>query len=182
MRPGARLFSALILAPLLVAGDGRAQEAQPSAYQLKAAFLYNFAQFVDWSPTAFASNTAPFVIGILGENPFGRELEQTVRGKAVLNHALMVKEVRSVAEATNTCHILFISASEKKRLAEIFAGLRGASILTVGEVDRFTESGGMVNFLQAGTKIRFQINDAAAKSAGLKVSSKLLSLASRTAR
>src|ERR1019366_9206706 len=80
--------------------------------------------------------------------------------------------------ATN-CHILFISSSEKKRLPEIFASLKGASVLTVGETDHFTESGGMINFFLEGTKMRFQINKDAATSAGLKISSKLMSLASR---
>jgi hypothetical protein len=173
--------SGLILACLVNGTAVPAQETQPSEYQLKAAFLYNFAQFVDWPAGAFAQPTSPLVIGILGDNPFGPGLEQTVRGKTINTHPLSVREFRSLAEVTNACQILFVSSTEKKRLPEIFAGLRGASILTVGETDRFTESGGMINFVLEGTKIRFQINDAAAKSAGLKISSKLLSLASRKA-
>jgi hypothetical protein len=182
MRFRVRPISGLVLALRLAVGDGHAQEAQPSEYQIKAAFLYHFAQFVDWPPAAFAQATSPMVIGILGESPFGGDLEQAVRGKSLNNHSLTIKEVRSLADATNTCHILFISSSEKKRLPEIFAGLRGSSVLTVGETDRFTETGGMINFVQQGKKIRFQINEEAAKSAGLKISSKLLSLASRPAR
>jgi hypothetical protein len=96
----------------------------------------------------------------------------------------VIKEFRSPIQATNwmqatNCHILFISSSEKKRLPEIFASLKGASVLTVGETDHFTESGGMINFFLEGTKMRFQINKDAATSAGLKISSKLMSLASR---
>jgi hypothetical protein len=170
----------LSLALLLPVG-GIAQEPQPSESQLKAAFLFNFAKFVEWPPAAFAEATSPMVIGILGENPFGDDLERTIRGKTINNRPLVVREFRSPGEATN-CHILFISASEKKRLAEIFDGLHGKSVLTVSETDGFTEAGGMINFVAEGNKIRFQINDAAAKGAGLKISSKLLSLASRPAR
>jgi hypothetical protein len=172
----------LSLVWLLAVGDGRAQESQPTEYQIKAAFLFNFAKFVEWPPTAFAEATSPMVLGILGENPFGDDLERIIRGKTVNNRPLVVRtDFHSPGEATN-CHILFISTSEKQRLPEILKGLRGASVLTVGETDRFTETGGMINFVVEGSKIRFQINDAAAKGAGLKISSKLLSLALRPAR
>jgi hypothetical protein len=167
-----------MLGLLLAAAHGRGQTASPSEYQLKAAFLLNFAKFVEWPPAAFAEATSPMVLGILGENPFGDALEQTIRDKAINNRPLVVKEFRSAAEATN-CHILFISASEKARLPGILAALRTASVLTVGETDRFTETGGMINFVRQGNKFRFQINEVPAKSAGLKISSKLLSLATR---
>jgi hypothetical protein len=166
-----------LLALLAVALNGHAQGSQPSEYQLKAAFLYHFAQLVNWPPDAFAAADAPMVIGVIGENPFGKELEESVRGKSINGHPLAVKEVQTSGEGTNTCHILFISPSEKKRLSEILAAVRGKSVLTVGETDHFTETGGMINFTLDGTKIRFQINDAAAKAAGLKISSKLLNLA-----
>lgn len=182
MRLRLRTIPSLTAALLLAAAEGTPQEAQPSEYQLKAAFIYNFAQFVEWPPAAFAEATSPLVIGVLGESPFGGALEQTVRGKALQAHPLIIKAFRSPAEATNNCHVLFISASEKRRLGEIVAGLRGTSVLTVGETEGFIEAGGMINFIQHGKKIRFQINNQAAKSAGLKVSSKLLSLASQPAR
>ncbi|HZL43368.1 MAG TPA: YfiR family protein [Verrucomicrobiae bacterium] len=171
----------LSLAWLLTVGGGRAQETPPTEYKLKAAFLFNFAKYVEWPPAAFAEATSPMVIGILGENPFRDDLEPTIRDKTINNRPLVIKEFRSPAEATN-CHILFISTSEKQRLPEILKSLHGTSVLTVGETDRFTETGGMINFVTEGNKIRFQINVEAAKSAGLKVSSKLLSLASRPAR
>jgi len=91
---------------------------------------------------------------------------------------LMIKEFQLAAQATN-CHILFISTSERKRLPEILRGLKGRSVLTVSETDRFLEDGGMINFVLQGTKIRLQINDDAATKAGLRISSKLLSLALR---
>jgi hypothetical protein len=161
---------------LLVGGAGRAQESQPTEYQIKAAFLFNFAKFVQWPPAAFSSVTSPIIIGILGENPFHDDLARTIRNKTVDDHPLLIKELLSPKDATN-CHLLFISTSEKKRLPEILKGLKGTSVLTVGEMDHFTESGGMINFVMQGNKIRFQINQDEATRARLKISSKLMSLA-----
>jgi hypothetical protein len=170
---------------LFAVAPDHAEESQPSEYRLKAAFLFNFAKFVEWPPEAFADKTSPVVIGVLGQNPFGADLEQTIRGKTINDRPLQVKECQAVTQATN-CHILFISTAEKKlstaekkRLGEIFDGLRGVPVLTVGETERFTQTGGMINFIMEGNKIRFEINDETAKKAGLKISSKLLSLALR---
>lgn len=165
----------------LAVGRVSAQDSTPTEYQIKAAFLFNFAKFVEWPPSAFAGTNSPIVIGILGDNPFGNDLARTVRDKTLNNRPLVIEEFHSPVEATN-CHILFISTSEKARLSQIVEALRGASVLTVGEMDRFTEAGGMINFVREGNKMRFQINEVAAKSAGLKVSSKLSSLAFRPPR
>jgi hypothetical protein len=166
----------LSLAWLLCSGDSLAQDSAPSEYELKAAFLFNFAKYVDWPPEVFAEVTSPLVIGVLGKSPFGGTLERTLQGKAVNDRALTFREVHSLTEATN-CHVLFISTSEKVRMPQIFEDLRGTSVLTVGESDRFAEDGGMIGFVLAGNKIRFRVNEEAARKAGLKVSSKLLSLA-----
>jgi YfiR/HmsC-like len=171
----ATLIACLSLA-LLLPTSATAQEAQPSEYQVKAAFLFNFAKFVEWPTESFVGETSPLVIGILGDNPFGGDLERTVQNKTINNHLLVIKQFHSVAEATN-CQVLFVGASEKKRLAEIFQKLRGTSILTVSEMDGFTEAGGIINFVLENKKVRFQINAEAAKAARLKISSKLLSLA-----
>lgn len=162
---------------LLAAVQGRAQ-APPTEYQLKGAFLYNFAKFIEWPPKAFKEAKSPFIIGILGDNPFGSDLEPLVAGKKINEHSITILTNLPAAEITN-CHILFICNSESKRLPEIFQSLRGTSILTVGETERFIEAGGMINFMTEAGKIRFQINDETARAARLKVSSKLLSLAVR---
>jgi hypothetical protein len=120
------------------------------------------------------------VIGILGNNPFGNDLAQAVQKKTINEHPLQVMEVQA-EEATN-CHILFINSSEKRRLQEIVERLEQASVLTISEMEGFTESGGMINFVKVNNKIRFQINEPAAKKAKLKVSSKLLSLAVPSSR
>ncbi|HMC26543.1 MAG TPA: YfiR family protein [Verrucomicrobiae bacterium] len=177
MRLRAMPFFCCIL--LLMGAGSRAQEPPLTEYQIKAAFLFNFAKFVQWPAEALPGAGSPIVIGIMGENPFRDDLARTIRNKTVDDHPLVIKEFRALSEATN-CQILFISTSEKKRLPEILAVLKGSSVLTVGEMERFTETGGMINFFQAGTKLRFKVNQEAAIKAGLKISSKLLSLASRT--
>ena len=177
MRSGVNsIFRLSLIWLLLIGNPSLAQESQPTEYQIKAAFLFNFAKFVQWPPQAFAGPSSPIVIGILGEDPFNNDLDRVIKNKLVDDHPLMIKEYHSPAEATN-CHILFICTSEKARLAQILKGLKGTTVLTVGEMDNFTASGGMINFVQKGTKLRFLINNGAATGAGLKISSKLLSLA-----
>lgn len=160
---------------------GHAQQVQLPEYQLKAAFIFNFAKFVEWPGEAFPEPRSPLIIGILGENPFKEHLELTIRGKAINNRAVMLKAFGAVTEITN-CHILFVSVSEKDRLAEVFRSLNGAPVLTVSETERFTQSGGMINFISDEKKIRFEINNESANRARLKISSKLLTLAARPAR
>ena len=179
MRSGASSFLGLsLLWLLLLSGHGRAQGTPPTEYQIKAAFIFNFARFIEWPPQAFADTTSPFVIGILGESTFRDDLQKTIGNKAVDDHPLKILQLYTPTSATN-CHILFISSSEKPRLPQILKVVNGTSVLTVGEMERFTENGGMINFVQEGSKIRFQINNEAATGAGLKISSKLLNLALR---
>ena len=147
-----------------------------SEYQVKAAFLYNFAKFVEWPAGTFPNTNSPIVLGILGKNVFGSDLEKTIQDRKVNNHPFAFKNISSVAEATN-CHILFVSSSEKGDFSKIVNSLQNAKVLTVSETDGFIKAGGMINFTFEDAKVRFQINDEAAKKAGLKISSKLLSLA-----
>ena len=160
---------------LILAAPGRAQNA-PTEYQIKAAFLFNFAKFVDWPATPDASADSPIVIGVLGDNVFHDDLQAAINGKKINNHPLQFHQFHSVLEATN-CQILFISPSEKNHFARVVGQLNNASILTVSETDHFIEAGGMINFVIIEKKVRFQINNDAAKKAGLTISSKLLSLA-----
>jgi hypothetical protein len=159
--------------------NGFAQNQPATEYQIKAAFLYNFAKFVKWPSPTFAEPDSPIVIGVLGENVFGGDLEQTIRDKTFNNHPFQVKQFHSVTEATN-CQILFISASEQEHLPKILSGLQGTSVLTVSEMDHFIEAGGMINFVIEEKRVHFQINNEAAQKAGLTISSKLLSLATHS--
>ncbi len=160
-------------AGVCIAGAAQSSAQFAPEYQLKAVFLFNFAQFVEWPATAFAEPQAPLVIGILGEDPFGEYLDQTVQGESVNNHPLAVQRFRRVDEIT-TCHILFVSRKEADRLEQILARLKGRGILTVGDFDGFAGRGGMIRFVTDNNRIRLKINLDAAKADDLTISSKLL--------
>jgi len=150
--------------------------AQASAipeYRVKATFLFQFTQFVDWPPKAFSNNQTPLVIGILGDDPFGTFLDETVRDEKANGHSLAVERYRRLEDVKN-CHVLFVSRSEANRLDEIVSALRGRSILMVGEANGFADRGGMIQFVTQENRIQLRINLAAAKAANLTISSKLL--------
>lgn len=168
------IFTAVL--PLLAGRALLAQTARASEYQVKAVFLLNFAQFVDWPPEAFPDSETPFVIGILGDDPFEGFLDQTVRGERVRARGFQVRRYHSVDEIT-TCHILFLRGHSSDRLGEILANLRARPILTVSDADRFAERGGMIRFVNDRNRIRLQINPVAAEAAHLTISSKLLRVA-----
>jgi hypothetical protein len=151
--------------------------AEPSVdeYQVKAAFLFNFAKFVEWPSEAFSDANAPLVITIFGDDPFNGSLE-AVKGKLVNNRKLAIRHVREIQDIGKS-NVLFVSPSAKKDLVSILAALQGQSVLTVGEVGIFTQSGGIINFLKEDNKVRFEVNVSAADRAGLKISSRLLALA-----
>ena len=144
-------------------------------YQIKAAFLYNFVKFVDWPGEAFGDASVPITIGVLGEDPFGVAL-QSIQGKMVRGRRLVVKRFEDVQDLEPS-HVLFISSSEKERVTQILEKVRGSSVLTVGEMTRFAELGGIINFIIRKNEIRFEINVGAAERAGLRISSQLLKLA-----
>lgn len=153
-------------------------QQQPTEYQIKAAFIFNFAKFVDWPPNTFTETNSPIVVGILGKNVFEGNLEKIIGNKTINNRPFRFVDLASPTEAAR-CHILFISPSEKDNVRKIVEGLHHASVLTISETDHFVDAGGMINFVIEDNKIRFEINNTAAKKAGLQISSKLLSLAVR---
>lgn len=153
-----------------------AQTTPAREYQIKAAFLYNFAQFIEWPPNAFPDAGTPLVIGVLGDDPFGNFLDETVRGEKVHNRPLVVQRFSRVEDIT-TCHVLFISRSESAQLDEILQKLKGRSILTTGDVDGFARRGGVVRFTTEKGKIRLRINLEAARAENVTISSRLLKLA-----
>jgi YfiR/HmsC-like len=177
--PTWRQSVALTLAALLTmtyAPAGRAQTSPLSEYQLKAAFLFNLAKFIDWPSGSFASPESPFTICILGADPFGRAMDDVLQGKTVGERTVAVERSKDLAGARH-CQMIFVSSSEKPRVREILDGLKGTNALVVGETEGFAEAGGAVQFALEENHVRFLINTDAADRAGLKVSSKLLSLA-----
>jgi YfiR/HmsC-like len=161
------------LALLLIAAGLLGAAAPVSEYQLKAVFLFNFAQFVEWPPAAAPRENAPFVIGVLGKDPFGADLDDVVRGETVNAHPLAVARYHNVAEVRD-CQILFIAASELAQLEGILAALKGRSILTVTDADGLTVRGVMIGLIRQDNRIRLRIDLQATKASNLTISSKLL--------
>jgi len=180
---GPGLFNHVLALTLLALAHcfcSRAQEATKSEYEVEAAFLYHFAEFVAWPPEAFAAPDSPILIGVVYGDAFANELEPMIRNKTVQGRPLVVVRLnpKTPAEARR-CHILFIGAVEPKRVSELLSAVNGAPVLTVSPMESFTAAGGAINFVIVDKKVRFEINDDAARQAGLKISAKLLNLARR---
>jgi len=174
-----RFFYCLLIMLLLsvTAGisDIYAGDPKPGEYQVKAAFLYNFAKFVEWPADAFAQKSDSMNLCILGDDPFGSDLN-TIQGEIIGNRRLSIKHVKTT-QPLRECHILFVCNSEKKQLPKIVNTLKGASVLLVGDTDGFAQQNIIINFYLEEDKVRFEINADAAKLARLNISSKLLKLA-----
>jgi len=166
----------LVLGLLSIAFSLVAQAQTSNEYQVKAAFLYNFAKFIDWPAEAFNASNAPLIIGVIGNDPFGVALDQAINGKTVNGRPLVVRRLKW-GQDLRACQILFISSSERKRLPQIIQSLRGASVLTVGDMAEFTQQGGIINFILEASRVRFEINSRASDQARIRISSKLLALA-----
>ncbi len=170
-----RRIGVMVLVGALV--FGRAAVAGVSEYRVKAAFLYNFARFIEWPETAFDDKTAPLVFCILDPGPFGDAFE-TIRDKTVRGRPVAVRPFDPERKA-EPCHVVFINTKDgdaaRRLLSEVFSR---KGVLTAGETQGFARQGGVINFfITEENKIRFEINIAAARRAGLKISSKLLKLA-----
>ena len=151
----------------------------PGEYQIKAVFLYRFAMFVEWPADAFDDPASPIVIGILGDDPFGDVLDKVIENETINDRKLEVRRFERFDNSLDltACHILFISASERKHVTQILESLGDAGVLTVSEIREFAERGGIINFIMRKGKIRIEINAHAATRLGLRISSKLLRLA-----
>ena len=155
--------------------SARAQSNQLE-YRVKSAFLYNFARFVEWPVRSGADRDEPIVLGVLGKDPFGPILDRTVHGKTIKQRPLTVRRFRSLEELEH-CHMLFISRSEGRRLAEIFRALEYHGTLTVSDMEGFLRKGGMIHFVVEEGSVRFDINLESTERAELAVSSQLLKVA-----
>jgi hypothetical protein len=178
-----RLLAGVLGVIVVVAGaaTGLPRDAQaqspPSEYEIKAAFLYNFVKFVDWPSQALPETSDTVTVCVLSDDPSWGALE-SIRGKTVKGRRLSIRRIEPLKEKeVQSCHVLFMSSSEEKRLPEVMQHLHGSSVLTVGEMERFIQSGGIINFVIEKNKIRFEINLTGAEQARLKLSSQLLSLA-----
>lgn len=171
-----RVAMGVLLALILSCGQRASAQAPAPEYQVKSVFLFHFTQFVAWPESAFEAPGAPFALCVLGEDPFGAYLDETVRGEFMAGHPLEVRRLRSV-EAAAACHMVFVSESEGRRTTELRRRLVGRPVLTVADLDDFARTGGIIQFVMEQGRIRFRINVDSARAAGLTISSKLLSLA-----
>jgi len=164
----------LILVALILGGHSLlAQDAKAGEYQVKAVFLYNFAHFVDWKTEIFESPSIPFVIGLLGNDPFGNFIDETVKEEKVLGHIIKVIRFTSIQDVKN-CQILFINSNDSRYVRDVIASVRGKKVLTVSDLSNFVDIGGIIQFFLENNKIRLKINLISAKENGLNISSKLL--------
>jgi hypothetical protein len=145
-------------------------------YQVKAAFLYNFAKFVEWPSSSFRDAASPLQICVFGQDPFGEELRNITNEKTVNGRKFEVHQIVDL-QLARTCHILFIASSQRAQLKQILEGLRGPYALTVGDTKGFAEQGGMINFVLDNDRVQFEVSRKAVEQSGLKISSKLLSVA-----
>jgi uncharacterized protein DUF4154 len=152
------------------------QNKTATEYQVKAVFLYNFTQFIEWPQSAFDNPDDPFIIGIIGDDPFGSYLDETVAGEKFGTHPIEVQRYNDVKDV-NYCHILYINTGDAESAKKILTMVSDKSILTVSDDPGFYKWGGIVRFFTENNKIRLQINVELSRAAELNISSKLLSVA-----
>jgi hypothetical protein len=169
-----KILAAVLL--LVLSAQLTAQTSASREYNIKAVFLYNFTQFVEWPSNTFNNPETPFVIGILGDDPFHSYIDETVVGEKVKGHAIVIKRYQNVNDVKN-CQILFISSKEAGRIKEILFAVQNRNILTVSDIPNFATNGGMICLTTKDNKIKLQINPSSAKAADLNISSKLLHVA-----
>ena len=158
-----------------IGGSHDAVAAERPEHEVKAAFLYNFGKYVRWPQSARASDDV-FVIGVLGTDPFGKALDDIVRGNRIDNKPVVIKRAGKLSEL-GSCEVVFVSASEEGNLEKVFAELGNTSVLTVGDMPQFVERGGMIGLTMSDRRVHFEVNVAAAERAGLAFGSQLLRLA-----
>ncbi len=179
--PGQGAVLASLAAVCLLAGvqavpatpEGR---DSPIEYKVKAAFLFSFTKYVKWPDGAFEKDVSPLVVAVVGKDPFGTALDETLAGKSIGRHPFVIRRFKSANEL-EPCHLLFVPAAEGPRTAKIAAHYAGTSTLLVGDPAHFAKTGGVVGFFIAKKRVRFEINTDAAARARIEISSQLLKLA-----
>jgi hypothetical protein len=174
MPRGARTVSVVLAASLACALGAAAQSS--GEYEVKAAYLYNFAKFVQWPAESFPSPDAPFAICVLGQDPFGRVLDDIVQGERIHGRPLVVRRLKSWDDA-ELCHILFVSVSVQEDFEQLLGGEALRRTLTVGDVPGFLTAGGHISFFLEGSTVRFAIHRDNVARTDLQISSKLMRVA-----
>jgi hypothetical protein len=171
----------LIICSILPIPQLAGAQQSPSEYEVKAAYLFNFGRFIEWSDKSMPAKEGAFEICVLGQDPFGATLDTTLAGTSLKGKSVAAKRILK-SQDINSCRILFISSSEDGRLKEILDTLQNSNVLTVSDIPGFSQRGGMIQFVVQGSKVRFEINLGSAEEAGLSVSSELLKVATNVRR
>jgi hypothetical protein len=153
-----------------------AQNPKPTDYDVKAAYLYNFGRFVEWPAQVSTSKNEHFTVCVLGQDPFGTSLDTTLAGETIGGRSIVAKRISSTEES-DECRIIFLSPAVGDHLKKVFAELDKKAVLTVSDMPQFVQSGGMIQFVLEGKRVRFEVNLAATQRAGLTLSSELLKVA-----
>ena len=173
MNAARSIFLAVVFALAMIPGTP-AQTLDEKELKLKSAFMLKFALYVEWPETAFASPTNAIVFGVLGRDPFGKALEETMTGQFVDKHPVVIKRGR--LSDLDDCHVIFVSASERERWRAQQLRLQNKPVLTISDLEEFAANGGMIGLKRKQGAIRFDINRKSAEAAGLRISSRLLKL------
>lgn len=176
IKPVARVAACFVLCFFGLSAQGQ----NVSEYEVKAIYLYNFSRFIQW-PEGATSGDDSFSICVLGQDPFGPALNATLDNKAVQGKNVKIRRIADLQDSIG-CRVLFISASEQKRLTQILSQLIGMSVLTVSDMPKFRERGGMVQFIWERDKVRFEVNLPSTRRAGLVLSADLLKVAANARR
>jgi hypothetical protein len=174
------VFCVLLVACLLSARGSTTRENKPTQYEVEAAYLFDFGKFVVW-PAAVQPPNSPFLICVLGEDPFGPVLDRTVGGETLNGRPAQHKHITHLQDAT-VCSILYISNSESGRLSKILSAIQEVPVLTVSDIPDFVQQGGMIQFVLREGRVRFEVNLAPTQKNGLSMSSELLKVAVRVLR
>lgn len=164
-----------VILPVLFCTSLTPYQSNPE-YKVKSVFLYNFTQFIQWPEDSFSGKDSPFVIGILGQDPFGVFIDQTVEGETINGTPIVVRRYHKPEEALD-CHILYMKENDHAKIGNILRKLEGRSILTVSDAKGFAQMGGVIEFTLKESKIGLKINPNAARKQKLEISAKLLQLA-----
>jgi hypothetical protein len=171
-------FMAALLAFCLCSAEAHANatDRPPTEYEVKAAYIYNFAKFVSWPADAFPTRNSPLIIGVLGDNEFGSLLETLVKGKTIQEHPISIRFPQKPADL-RSCHMIFISTSEIKKIKPITEALGPLPILTITESDTGSQTKGILNLFIEEGRVQFEVDITGAERVHLQISSKLLRLA-----
>jgi YfiR/HmsC-like len=159
----------------------RAQSSKPTDYDVKAAYLYNFGHFVEWPVNVTTAKNESFTVCVLGQDPFGPVLDAALVGETIAGKRVAAKRISTPQESGN-CQILFMASAEEGRIKQIMETLNKQAVLTVSDMPRFSQRGGMIQFVLEGNRVRFEVNLTAVQQAGLSLSSDLLKVAAAVRR